>query len=121
LHFYFTFFYTLINKLTLVWENNSRRGLAVWVVDARRESLAEDSRCDEWLSGCLYSLLSLTAKESNQRKLVAVFVQRPAITSIPKADKLVHSFMGMNFEQCPLFTGFSVSGFKQGDRALCKG
>jgi hypothetical protein len=80
---------------------------------------------DEWLSGCLYSLLSLAAKESNQRKLVAVFVQRPAINSIPKADKLVHSFMGMNFEQCPLFTGFSVSGYpalrKQGDRALCKG
>jgi hypothetical protein len=46
-----------------------------------------------------------------------MFVQRPAITSIPKADKLVHSFMGMNFEQCPLFTGFSLSGFKQGDRA----
>jgi hypothetical protein len=53
---------------------------------------------DEWLSGCLYSLLSLSAKESNQRKLVAVFVQRPAINSIPKADKLVHSLAGMKFE-----------------------
>jgi hypothetical protein len=53
---------------------------------------------DEWLGGFSYSLLSLAAKESNQRKLVAVFVQRPAITSIHKADKLVHSLAGMNFE-----------------------
>jgi hypothetical protein len=62
-------------------------------------SLSQRTRgVDECLSSFSYSLLSLSAKESNQRKLVAVFVQRPAINSIPKADKLVHSFMGMNFE-----------------------